>query len=446
MKFTKLYEGIIGLAKVTAGEECDHQDYMEIKNDFHYPGELLDKMEKYGYTSVFDYISVMAGLRIVRKYENDLTFVGNQLEEFLNRARKKSLKEKSIMLLFQTLSFTNDKTVKELSNDEISIVIGLSKKVPLEESFEFLEELMNENSCYMDAQPDDLKLILSKTILEYRMSVLPKLDVIEKKEVFINAIVSMSRICRNLFYDENKIRNLYGEDLGKKIFAFNDVYEEPIKKTYEKTLVKMGFSNMDILNLNLGIWYLSRTQSFLFISSPIKWWRLKRKWFQALFLQEKEISFPDDIRRLLDEKMPHKIDGETTPQEFLLKSFSGNIINSQNSDLMFNFLTEMKQNEVSESLKKIRMSLLIKMDSLSVDESLKIYAESLPSVSYYPEEAYEALRIFETRFYPRKRLSADKRTLCKILKFLVECYEHNFMANDTLIAYTQLLATSNNNS
>ena len=233
MKFTKLYEGIIGLAKVTAGEECDHQDYMEIKNEFHYPGVLLERMEEKGYTSISDYISVMAGLRIVRKYENELTFAGNQLEEFLNKARKKSLKEKSIMLLFQTLSFTNDKTVKELSDDEISTVIGLSKKVPLDESFEFLAELMNENSCYMDAQPDDLKLVLSKTILENRISVLPKFDVIEKKEVFINAIVSMSRICRNLFYDENKIRNLYGEDLGKKIFAFNDVYEEPIKKTYE---------------------------------------------------------------------------------------------------------------------------------------------------------------------------------------------------------------------
>ena len=58
---------------------------------------------------------------VTRKYENDLTFVGNQLEEFLNRARKKSLKEKSIMLLFQTLSFTNDKTVKELSDDEINL-------------------------------------------------------------------------------------------------------------------------------------------------------------------------------------------------------------------------------------------------------------------------------------------------------------------------------------
>ena len=144
--------------------------------------------------------------------------------------------------------------------------------------------------------------------------------------------------------------------------------------------------------------------------------------------------------------MPHKIDGETTPREFLLKSFSGNIINSQNSDLMFDFLTEMKQNELSESLKKLRMSLLIRMDSLSADESLKIYAESLPSVSYCPEEADEALKIFETRFYPRKRLSADKRTLCQILKFLVECYEYNFLTNDTLITYTQLLATSNNNS
>ena len=28
-ELTKLYEGIIGLAKVTAGKECNYRDYME---------------------------------------------------------------------------------------------------------------------------------------------------------------------------------------------------------------------------------------------------------------------------------------------------------------------------------------------------------------------------------------------------------------------------------
>ena len=95
---------------------------------------------------------------------------------------------------------------------------------------------------------------------------------------------------------------------------------------------------MDILDLNFGIWHLSSLKPVA-SSSPIKWWRLKRKWFQALFLQDKEIPFPDDIRRFLTERMPQKIDGETMPREFLLDSFSGEIPNVQNSYLLFDFLT-----------------------------------------------------------------------------------------------------------
>ena len=338
-ELTKLYEGIIGLAKVTAGKECNYRDYLEIKNEFRYLGVLLERMEEKGYTSVSDYISVMAGLRVVKVYENAATFVGTQLEDFLVRAREKALKEKSIMLLFQALSFRRSENKSDLSEDEITSVIDLSKEISLEESFSFLIELMSDNSRYMDTPVDNVKNTIAKGILEYCIPKLPESDVVENKELFVNVILSMNGICRNSQYKDKGILEFYGKELGEKILAFEDLYEEPVKKKYEKVLKKIGFSDMDILDLNFGIWHLSNLGSLMFSSSPVKWWRLKRKWFQALFLQEKEISFPNDIKRFITERMPQKIDGENMPREFLLKSFSGEIPNVQNSYLLFDFLT-----------------------------------------------------------------------------------------------------------
>ena len=337
-ELTKLYGGIIGLAKVTAGKECNYRDYMEIKNEFRYPGVLLERMEEKGYTSVSDYISVMAGLWTVKAYENAATFVGTQLEDFLVRAREKALKEKSIMLLFQVLSFSKNENKPILSEDEITSVIDLSKDISLEESFSFLIELMSDRSRYMDTTEGNAKNAIAEGILENCIPKLPRCDVIENKELFIDVILSMNGICSSFQYKDKDVLEFYGKELGEKILAFEDLYEEPIKKKYEKVLKKMGFSDMDILDLNFGIWHLSSLKPVA-SSSPIKWWRLKRKWFQALFLQDKEIPFPDDIRRFLTEKMPQKIDGKTMPREFLLDSFSGEIPNVQNSYLLFDFLT-----------------------------------------------------------------------------------------------------------
>lgn len=337
-QMTKLYEGIIGLAKVTAGKECNYRDYMEIKNEFRYPGVLLERMEEKGYTSVSDYISVMAGLRTVKAYANAATFVGTQLEDFLVRAREKALKEKSIMLLFQVLSFSKNENKAVLSEDEITSVIDLSKEIPLEESFGFLIELMSGMSRYMDTTEGNAKNAIAEGILENCIPKLPRCDVIGNRELFIDVILSMNGICSSFQYKDKDVLELYGKELGEKILAFEDLYEEPVKKKYEKVLKKMGFSDMDILDLNFGIWHLSSLKPVA-SSSPIKWWRLKRKWVQALFLQDKEIPFPDDIRRFLTERMPQKIDGETMPREFLLDSFSGEIPNVQNSYLLFDFLT-----------------------------------------------------------------------------------------------------------
>ena len=76
---TKLYEGIIGLSKVMTGHKCNSPEYLEVKKDFRYPGELLERMEEKGYSSINDYISVMCGLKKSRKYFTKESFVGEQL-------------------------------------------------------------------------------------------------------------------------------------------------------------------------------------------------------------------------------------------------------------------------------------------------------------------------------------------------------------------------------
>lgn len=48
IKLTKLYKGIIGLAKVTSGRKCNFQEYMGIKSDFRYPGNCWNEWKKKG--------------------------------------------------------------------------------------------------------------------------------------------------------------------------------------------------------------------------------------------------------------------------------------------------------------------------------------------------------------------------------------------------------------
>lgn len=122
IKLTKLYKGIIGLAKVTSGKTCNFSEYMEIKSDFRYPGELLERMEEKGFTSADDYISVMRGLLQVEKYHTESTFVGAQLEDFLARAKEKAVKEHNLFLLYQVLVFDYEPSgalyEKQLSEEE----------------------------------------------------------------------------------------------------------------------------------------------------------------------------------------------------------------------------------------------------------------------------------------------------------------------------------------
>ena len=65
-------------------------------------------MEEKGYSSINDYISVMCGLKKSRKYFTKESFVGEQLENFLVRAKKKAVDNNCLLLMYQVMVFSKE--------------------------------------------------------------------------------------------------------------------------------------------------------------------------------------------------------------------------------------------------------------------------------------------------------------------------------------------------
>lgn len=345
IKLTKLYKGIAGLARVTAGRTCNFPEYLELKKDFRYPGELLERMEEKGFTSVEDYISVMNGLLLVENYHTESTFVGSQLEDFLARAKKKAVKEHNLFLLYQVLVFDYEPSgalyEKQLNEEEKKLLKEAVEKSTLEDMFYFLAELVSYNSQYW--KPHVVPTTLVQYLLDSRVhfSELRSLNVLADADLFINAIWFSYNLVRNK--GEMEVRGAFGNDpeVMMTILAFADMYTEPIKKKYENFLIKEEcFSYLDVLYLNAGIWYLKDLNTVLKNESGIKWWRLMKKWVRELFKSETEITIQQSLYNLMTKSMPRKIDGNDLVRNFLFDDAKLYVPNVQNSYLLFNLLTK----------------------------------------------------------------------------------------------------------
>lgn len=401
IKLTKLYKGIIGLAKVTSGRKCNFQEYMEIKSDFRYPGELLERMEEKGFTSADDYISVMRGLLQVEKYHTESTFVGAQLEDFLARAKEKAVKEHNLYLLYQVLVFDYEPSgalyEKQLSEEEKKLLKEAVEKSTLEDMFYFLAELVSYNSQYW--KPHVVPTTLVQYLLDSRVHFselrsLNKRDVLADAALFINAIWFSYNLVRE--QGEMKIRGAFGNDpeIMMTILAFADMYTEPIKKKYENFLIKEEcFSYLDVLSLNAGIWYLKEFNTALKNESQIKWWRLLKKWVRELFKSETEITIQQSLYNLITLDMPRKIDGEDITRNFLFNDAKLYIPNVQNSYLLFNLIT----GDLGER-KKGRFGFVLNWEYICVNHPFNVDTEEnrewlkgLIAYTYPAESSYRKL-------------------------------------------------------
>lgn len=171
---TKLYEGIIGLSKVMTGHKCNSPEYLEVKKDFRYPGELLERMEEKGYSSINDYISVMCGLKKSRKYFTKESFVGEQLENFLVRAKKKAVDNNCLLLMYQVMVFSKEEgNVPKISESDLELLLKAAEKNDLENLVFFLYALADFTDTYWERHTISLSMVMDIMIKEELECLLP---------------------------------------------------------------------------------------------------------------------------------------------------------------------------------------------------------------------------------------------------------------------------------
>lgn len=279
-EFTKVYEGLQSLIRVAMGDSASNDTYFEFKKYFRYPGELLERMEQYGYGSADDYLSAIAALRWAknRKLYISEMCVGTQLEDFLKKAEEKGKEEKDLFLLYSVICYANDTTDNEITGNDLATLIDAAKENTQESVVYFLKKILDDRINRWNLQDDVDKFLLASKILVLKMdsiSSLAQKDVFECADFFMD-LMEVSYALKHISEEFSLSIKENMEAVSDIILVFSDLYKEPVKKSYEKKLLEAGFSNMDILNLNIGIWYVYERTTKLYVSSEVKWWRLAK--------------------------------------------------------------------------------------------------------------------------------------------------------------------------
>lgn len=324
-----IYRGMRVLVYVALGKTAYSNDseYLKLKKHFRYPGEVLERMEQYGYSSDDDYISAMGVVLWMKETlsakQMEEMFVGTQLEDFIKRTKKKA--RDNLYLLYELYLYEKV--------DRKQILTAVSK-TPLETTAGFLD-WMTSNRLFGAADYSLAKdIVLS---MDRELKTLNRLDAVKDADLFIHLIKFAFKLaCHDSMFKSDEDYKRLG--LTGLLVALKDLYSEPVGRSSKKVLEQMGFSEMDILNLNCGIWLIKNQKPYGF-NSKIKWWRLKKRWLQSLFIQKEEITINPVIEKMMEMEMPRKIDGENLTREFYLEGFSAEIPDTQNSYLLFDLLT-----------------------------------------------------------------------------------------------------------
>ena len=160
-EFTKVYEGLQSLIRVAMGDSVSNDTYFEFKKYFRYPGELLERMEQYGYGSADDYLSAIAALRWAKNRKLDISemCVGTQLEDFLKKAKEKGKEENDLLLLYSVICYENDAT--EITGDDLATLLDAAKENTQESVVYFLKKILDDRIHHWNLQIEPRMLVTS---------------------------------------------------------------------------------------------------------------------------------------------------------------------------------------------------------------------------------------------------------------------------------------------
>lgn len=308
---TIIYDGILELTKKVNGEKNDlysHAAYRDFREQFRYPGEVLEQMENKGYGTLDDYVSAMGAVIKIWEYNmEDLPGMYNttQISDFLVRARKIAIDNNSLFLAYQLMGYSDD--------DEIFWKVV--EKSTLEEIFVFMRNVQTgfDSSALLDSK------------WEFSINYIDHMLQMKEKEIAHLSEYSVSEnepFYRMLEKECSYFLDCYGKNEIKKypwkdfVLTFAILYTTVVKSTQEKYLRSLGFSHFDTTYLSTGIWSGEEHSEF-YKKSPVRWSNAFRLWFEEYFAQEQDLS-EKVILSYQNFSMPRKIDGISKKGEFLL--------------------------------------------------------------------------------------------------------------------------------
>ena len=307
---TIIYDGILELTKKVNGEKNDlysHAAYRDFREQFRYPGEVLEQMENKGYGTLDDYISAMGAVIKIREYNmEDLPGMYNttQISDFLVRARKIAIDNNSLFLAFQLMGYSDDGKV----------FWEVTEKSSLEEIFIFLKNVQTsfESSAFLDS-----KWEFSINYIDHMLQLKEK-EIVHLSEYSVSENEAFYRMlekeCSNFLdcYGKNEIKKYPWKDF---MLTFAALYTTVVKSTQEKYLRSLGFSHFDITYLSAGIWSGEEHSEF-YKKSPVRWSYGFRGWFEEYFTQEQDLT-EKIIFAYQNFSMPRKINGISDKGTFL---------------------------------------------------------------------------------------------------------------------------------
>ena len=315
---TTLYEGVKKLAQNVM--EGRNPEVPVTDGNFRYPGEVLERMEERGYSSLEDYCEVMRAILDIKyemKYPDEKMYVGNQVTEFLSRAEKKAKKYHNLMLLYHVILYRQDTDLQPLYD--------IAKCNTIKDVVEFLYKALISSTKREDYLTMANQIFTEKKDI-WKLTACP---IMENKEFFRTFI----KLC-------SKLTDCYkASELLEFVPIYASLYKEHVKGRKRKKMMDIGFTEAGVLQLNFGIWYVSGISTDLSYDSTIKWWRLKKEWFQAMLTQPEELQCSELLEEALTDEMPQKINGTKNTYRFLFDGFTEKVTNIQNSYHLFYLLT-----------------------------------------------------------------------------------------------------------
>ena len=153
----------------------NNPEYLELKKNFSSPGEVIERMEQYGYSSREDYISAMEVVLWMEEAfsaeQIEMLFEGTQLEDFVKKVKEKA--GDNLYLLYEIYLYEKSSRKK---------ILEAINKTSLETIVGFLD-WMTSNRLFGAAD-----YLLAKDIvvsIEGKLKALNKKDVVEDADLFI---------------------------------------------------------------------------------------------------------------------------------------------------------------------------------------------------------------------------------------------------------------------